>query len=149
MEDKTRAVRFMRALRRIEHGCRHSGIAEELPRGHFEALLAIHLYICHNGGPLRIGMLSDQMERPVPAISRWVGELEQRGLVRRFSGEDRRTVYVEPTEEGRAMVNRGWKKLLSSAEDVLTEMGDEDAEHLIGLMEQAGELFHTSNEEDA
>lgn len=148
-QKQIKAVRFTRALRKLHMGARRHGTTDELPRGQFEVLLGIHMYIRNHGGPLRIGELSEHMERPMPAISRWLGDLEQRGLIRRFPGDDRRTVCVELTEEGRGIVDRGWEKLLASIEVMLRELGEEDADQLLELMERAGELFHKGDEEDA
>ena len=138
----------MRALRKMDHGCRRAGMTGDLPRGSFEVLLAVNLHVhCHGGEPLRIGLLGEQMGRPTPAISRWVGELEERGLLRRYAGDDRRTVCVELTDEGRALMERGRQRLLGSVSEMLESLGPDDAERLIGLMERAEDIFKGMNGE--
>jgi len=140
-QNNMQASRFMRALRRLEHGFHRFGPPGGLPMGSFEVLMSVHIFGKRHEGPLRIGELSDHMERPVSAISRWVSELEQRGLLRRFSGDDRRTVCVELTDEGRALMEQGRRRLMTLIETMLSRMEAEDAEQLIVLMEHAGELL--------
>ena len=144
-QENTGAARFMQALRRMDGSCRRAGRVGGLPRGSLEVLLAIHAYSCHHdGAPLRVGALSDRMEQSAPAISRWVGDLEDRGLLRRFAGDDRRTVCVELTDGGRALLDRGRSQLLGAVALMLEELGPEDGERLIALMERADGLFRAA-----
>lgn len=150
-QENSQASRFIRALRKLEHGFHRFGPPGGLPMGSFEVLMSVHIFGKRHEGPLRIGELSEHMERPVSAISRWVRELEQRGLLRRFSGDDRRTVYVELTDEGRALMEQGRRRLMILIGTMLSRMEAEDAEQLIMLMEHAGALLREDgmdNEED-
>ncbi|MEA5040218.1 MAG: MarR family transcriptional regulator [Clostridiaceae bacterium] len=146
-QESQRAVQFMRALRRMEFNFHRFGPPGGLARGSFEVLMAIHMYGMHSGSPLRIGELSDHMKRPLPAISRWASELEQRGLLRRFTGDDRRTVCVELTAEGLDLMEQGKKRMIAMVETMLSRLGTEDGDQLVSLMERASGLVPEINGE--
>ena len=141
------AARFMTAMGRMNRNCHRIRPPAMLPHGLFEVLMSLDMREMHGAGPLRIGELGCEMERPMPAISRWVGELESRGLVRRFTGDDRRTVFVELTEEGRENQRQAKAVLLRTVGRMAEEMGKTDFEQLVALMERAGDLFQKISEE--
>lgn len=70
-------------------------------------------------------------------VSRIVDELESRGLVRRMRGEhDRRTIRVEPTEEGRALFAKIDPFVGAALDKVLDPLSPEDREALIRALEK-------------
>jgi|GEM_PF-1761771 len=143
----TDAGRFMRAMGRMNRNAHRIRPAEMLPRGLFEMMMMLDIRECHGKGPLRISELGDEMERPLPAISRWVSDLEERGLVRRVTGEDRRTVCVEMTDAGRENQRQAKAVLLETVGQLEERMGKEDFDRLVALMERAGDLLQEISEE--
>lgn len=54
------------------------------------------------GEPLRISALAEQIKLPMTTITRAATKLEKRGLIQRLaSPQNKKAVYIEPTEQGR------------------------------------------------
>ncbi len=69
-------------------------------------------------------------------VSRILADLEARKLVRRVRGShDRRTVRVEPTEEGRALYDRINPRVLEALESALAPLSPEDRTAFLKALE--------------
>ncbi|WP_283133622.1 MarR family transcriptional regulator [Rhizohabitans arisaemae] len=61
------------------------------------------LILLENRGPLAVGAIFEELGLPSASATRVIDRLEKAGCVRRVRGErDRRTVTVEPVEDGMA-----------------------------------------------
>jgi DNA-binding MarR family transcriptional regulator len=77
------------------------GIVVDLPLG--QARTLVHLYLA---GRRRMGELAEDLGVKLPTATRIVDRLVERGLVSRASWDkDRRVVWVEATEEGKAIAD--------------------------------------------
>lgn len=90
-----------------------------------------------SGPPYRLaaGEIARQSLVSAGAISQRVARAEQRGLVARSrGGHDGRTVQVELTEAGHALVQDHVEDLLSYEETLLSSLSAEQREQLTGLL---------------
>ena len=85
--------------------------------------------------PVRMTDVSRRMMISKPAATQAVNRLVERGLVERSSDEnDRRVVYIQATEAGRAFYQEKMDRNLSLVDRVVDRMGAEDANTLAALL---------------
>ena len=89
-----------------------------------------------SGPPYRLaaGEIARQSLVSAGAISQRVARAEQRGLVVRTRGQDGRTVQVELTDAGHALVQDHVEVLLRHEETLLSSLSAEQREQLTGLL---------------
>ncbi|GAB3689400.1 MarR family winged helix-turn-helix transcriptional regulator [Saccharopolyspora tripterygii] len=89
-----------------------------------------------SGPPYRLaaGEIARQSLVSAGAISQRVARAEQRGLVVRSRGQDGRTVQVQLTDAGHALVQDHVEDLLRYEETLLSSLSDEQREQLTGLL---------------
>lgn len=78
---------------------------EECPRCHFVMLEGVLTNIEQHGtdGNIYVSDLAAAVRQPMPAVSRWLRQLEQDGLIERITDpNDRRKTLVHVTEKGLA-----------------------------------------------
>lgn len=72
-----------------------------------------------------------------PTITSMVNSLEEHGYVVRINDEeDRRAVFVRPTEQGVELVNRARESFATNIAELINFLGEEDAQELIRIMEK-------------
>ncbi|MEY9213266.1 MarR family transcriptional regulator [Thermobifida halotolerans] len=91
----------------------------------YAALAALHY--SDDEGHLRQQFLADSIPINQSSLSRMVGRLEQHGLTERYHCmSDRRGVYTQITERGRAKVEEARESYLKALEDALADLSDDD-----------------------
>lgn len=70
-------------------------------------------------------------------VANALNSLEKKGCIERLrSNEDRRRVYVHIMEAGRETAQHGRDRAIASLSELLTELGDEDAEAYVRIMKK-------------
>ena len=90
---------------------------EECPRCHFVMLEGVLANIEQHGtdGSIYVSDLAAAVRQPMPAVSRWLRQLEQDGLIERITDpNDRRKTLVHVTEKGLASRQSKWVRSSSS-----------------------------------
>ncbi len=78
--------------------------------------------------------LGELLKLTRPTITTLVNSLEEHSLVERINDdEDRRVVFVRPTEEGQALVHQMKEEFAKSIEEVMDHLGPEDGKELIRI----------------
>jgi DNA-binding MarR family transcriptional regulator len=128
------AIRFLRRLRRTDA---ESGLTG--PQGSALSVLVF-------GGETTPGRLAAIEQVSAPSISRLVKELEATGLVRRrVDPADGRGVLLEPTEKGRALLDRARDLRLGRLTAALAALPAEDR----AVLARAARLLADLGEGDA
>jgi len=109
-------------LRRAREADKESGLSPERL-----SLLSVLTY----AGPLSVTRLSELESVSLPAISRIVSALEERGLVKRTrSREDARAVSVKATAKGRRLMEKGRRRRLEIIARDLSQLSKSDQQQL-------------------
>ena len=122
---------------------RGAGPIGSLAAEHRSALGAVY-YL----GPIRMGALAAAERLGAPAMTRTIGILERRGLVRREADPaDERAVLIRATRKGAAMVKEGRDERVRRIDRALAQLSPSarrriatavgDLEQLLGLLEGA------------
>ena len=91
---------------------------------------------------VRMTEASRRMMISKPAATQVINRLVELGLVERASDvNDRRVVYIRPTEAGRAFYDREIDKSLSAVDCVIERMGEGDARQLVTLLGRFFDAF--------
>lgn len=98
-------------------------------------------------GPLAMTPLSQCIAVSKEQASRAVKPLVARGYVeRRHSEENRRIVVVQLTDEGTAFLDGLMERALSSLEELIEPLSDEERSRLVGCSDESGELINKALE---
>ncbi len=113
------SIHLLRHAREADKG---SGLSPERL-----SLLSILTY----AGPLSVTRLSELESVSLPAISRIVSALEERGLVKRTrSREDARAVSVTATTKGQRLMEKGRRRRLEIIAGELSQLSKSDLQQL-------------------
>ena len=82
------------------------------------------------GGPRSLGELADAEQVRPPTMSRIVVGLENAGLVRRQSTDDKRRVRLEPTAKGTKILQEGRMRRVDSLARALQALGPAELQQL-------------------
>lgn len=86
---------------------------------------------------IRMTDVSRQLMITKPAATQAVNKLVEKGLVERVNDEnDRRVVYIRPSEGGRRIFEDELEKKLMFIDRAVNRMGEEDANQLVALMDR-------------
>jgi DNA-binding MarR family transcriptional regulator len=128
------AIRFLRRVRRADA---ESGLTG--PQGSALSVLVF-------GGETTPGRLAAVEQVSAPTISRLIKELEAGGLVRRRPDpDDARGALLEPTEKGRAMLDRARDLRLRKLTAAVTRLSVEDQ----AILTRAAKLLADLGEGDS
>lgn len=87
--------------------------------------------------PMRVSGLSEALQSAKPGVSRTLGNLERRGLIRRTADPaDRRSTQVALTPEGRQLFRQTAAEVSAYTGRVLERMGREEMDQLLGLLDR-------------
>lgn len=87
------------------------------------------------GTPLRVGEIATRLEVVGPHVTRQVGDLERRGMVRKVTDPaDQRARLIEPTAEGTAATERYLGVMFGWFTEALAGWSAEDREQLGRLL---------------
>lgn len=90
-------------------------------------------------GPLPIGDVGERVLLTSGSMTYVVDKLEERGLIqRRPCAEDRRIIYAELTEQGRALIEEAFAEHSSLIRRLTEELSPAEKETLIGLLKRLG-----------
>jgi len=108
-------------LRRLRVRDRESGIGPS-------QLSALSVLVF--GGPRSLGELADAEQVRPPTMSRIVVGLEEAGLIRRQSTEDKRRVRLEPTAKGTKILQEGRMRRVDSLARALSSLEPTELQQL-------------------
>ena len=108
-------------LRRLRVRDRESGIGPS-------QLSALSVLVF--GGPRSLGELADAEQVRPPTMSRIVVGLEEAGLIRRQSTEDKRRVRLEPTAKGTKILQEGRMRRVDSLARALRSLEPTELQQL-------------------
>ena len=109
---------------------------EECPRCHFVMLEGVLANIEQHGtdGNIYVSDLAAAVRQPMPAVSRWLRQLEQDGLIERITDpHDRRKTLVRPTEKGLDASRQVETAISRYFERVICRIPEEQREQLFSL----------------
>lgn len=138
---------LLKKWRRTAGGAR----MENLSSGEVEVLGAV--FFCENAHNASISDLAEWMDVSLPAVSRAVGRLEEKGcVVRTGDGADRRNVSVALTDRGRDRFRRAQAALEQFFRRVLGYLTEEEQREFFRLSEKFAEGMRVElkkNQEEA
>lgn len=121
-----------RAFRRIRHATR----AELAPHGITFAQARVLRTLDKAGLPMRVGDIAASIEIAPRSATSMVDALESAGLVRRGADpSDRRSVRVQMTEDGRALLGRVRAARRAGAEQLFGGLRREQQAQLLALLD--------------
>ena len=98
--------------------------------------------------PVRMTDVSKRMMISKPAATQIVNRMVDRGLMERLSDEsDRRVVYIQATETGRAFYEEKMDRNLTLVDRVVARMGEEEANSLTVLLNRFFDAIDAETEE--
>lgn len=99
---------------------------------------------------VKIGELSAFTHQTPSGVSQTIRALEEKGLVQRETlSSDRRSVYVRPTGEGWALARHMEEDFFSRLETLADEMGEEETNQLIALVDRLLAIIDRHRAEEA
>ena len=102
--------------------------------------------MARNENGVYVSQLAKELKVSSPAVSRMLGNLENKGLIGRdVDKENRRNTYVYLTEKGEEEIAETERLLDEKMTKVVDQMGKEDVEQLLNLWEKLVRIM----EEDA
>ena len=123
---------------------------EECPRCHFVMLEGVLANIEQHGtdGSIYVSDLAAAVRQPMPAVSRWLRQLEQDGLIERITDpNDRRKTLVRPTEKGLDASRQVETAISRYFERVICRIPEEQREQLFSLTGVLLEAVEAENAE--
>lgn len=127
-----------RAQRSIEEALQEQVESHGLSFTEFAVLEAL----LHKG-TLPIGEIGQRVLLTSGSMTYVIDKLERRGLIRRRAcAEDRRIVYAELTEDGRALIDVVFHEHAALLRDLMRGLDVEDMEMAAGLIKQLGLYAH-------
>ena len=106
----------------------------QLPRAEFFLLRSIS-QLCEKSSGVTITQLANQTGARLPAISKLLNTIEQKGYIDRLSDpSDRRICRICLTQKGNDLLAQAQQEHQQRMQQILSSLGDEDAQQLIRLM---------------
>jgi DNA-binding MarR family transcriptional regulator len=97
-------------------------------------LMFLHHHLSEESPGLQPSELGELLKLTRPTVTTLVNSLEEHGLVERTNDdEDRRVVFVRPTEQGLALVTQAKQAFARSIEEIMDHLGPEDAKELVRI----------------
>lgn len=108
------------------------------------------LYVLADRGACRVGVLAERAGVVVPALSRTLRGLEQRGLVARTADpDDRRASLVSLAADGERMVELHRGRVVDAIAGMLDQLPASDQDEVVALAHRIDALLGTNGEEPA
>lgn len=96
-----------------------------------------------------VSELASKLSISLPAVSKMIGVLEERGLVKRYTDKaDRRNKYVRLTEKGKALCLKNETRMKEFLEEVVNRMGKDEMKQLTLLLNRMHTVMEDIIEED-
>ncbi|GAA3754284.1 MarR family winged helix-turn-helix transcriptional regulator [Salinactinospora qingdaonensis] len=123
LESRWQTLRLFEA--RVRERLERALEPHDLTCSEYVALAALHY--SDDGGHLRQQFLADSIPINQSSLSRMVDRLERNGLTERYHcADDRRGVYTQITELGRAKVEQARESYLAALKSALDEESDDE-----------------------
>ena len=104
--------------------------------------------ILQNGNMVKMSEISTYFHITPAAVSQMIRSFEKKNWVERVVLEnDRRSVYIKVSDEGRNMIEQNEKHVTEKLVEFIEMLGEEDANALIRIMEKAHEHAQKMQEE--
>lgn len=134
MTQGNKGVEFLGMLQKILRATRPT---EDLPFSPGEFVLMDEVLSSDNSSAgIKINDIAKSTGMSKPSMSRMLNSLEKKGYVKRqIHSEDRRVVCVKLTSRGKKALQQTKQKFTTFITDVFEEMGSEDSETLLLLLE--------------
>lgn len=143
MNYKKEAKRLIEAMPKPkESGKNH---LERISKGEFLTLINLN---CH-GGKMTGTALAQSAEVSTARMTAILNMVEKKGyVIREADPKDRRKTYVMLTDKGKAFVDELDNKRLDFVTKYLKFLGEEDAAHLIRILEKSKSFFEMEHEKE-
>jgi len=110
------------------------------------------LFLHHRRLPGDLGLqpseLGEMLKLTRPTVTTLVNSLEEQGFVERINDdEDRRVVFVRPTEQGTALVMRTRREFARSIGEIMDHLGEEDGKELIRITRKVRRFLESRQEQ--
>ncbi len=134
-----------RQLHEVFHRFRH--VMKQPAAGHrkmaeMSVMAAVALYNIETGQGIRISEIANQLKIAPPTVTQFINNLEKVGWVTRtMDPQDRRSVLVVLTAEGRRCHDRFEADMLHLFEGLTAFLGLEDAAHLTRILDKSFLFF--------
>lgn len=110
-------------------------------------LMFLHHNLPKDGPGIQPSELGEMLRLTRPTITSLVNSLEEHHLVERIDdADDRRVVFVRPTEEGTALVKRAKHEFAQSIAEIMEHLGTNDGQELIRIMRRVRGFLDTKKE---
>ncbi|MDF2801371.1 MAG: MarR family transcriptional regulator [Anaerocolumna sp.] len=84
---------------------------------------------------VKVSELSENLHSTMPATSKMLNNLEDKGYILRITDtKDRRVVYINLTESGTAIIKNAFAKMHELSVNAIIRLGEEDAKELIRIL---------------
>lgn len=84
---------------------------------------------------VKVSELSENLHSTMPATSKMLKNLEDKGYIFRITDtKDRRVVYINLTESGTAIIKNAFGKMQDLSMKAIIRLGEEDAKELIRIL---------------
>ncbi|MDI9441274.1 MAG: MarR family transcriptional regulator [Firmicutes bacterium] len=112
------------------------------------------MYLVHNLPSDSVGMqpseLGERLRLTRPTITTMVNGLEGKGYVVRLNDEeDRRVVYVRPTESGMELVREAQANFATNIGDLIDYLGEGDSQELLRIMKRVRQFMDSRKTNEA
>lgn len=121
------------------HGLRHykgwyRGHPLPVRKNAMVLLMFLHHHLPKDSPGLQPSELGELLKLTRPTVTTLVNSLEEHSLVERINDEeDRRVVFVRPTEQGLALVQQAKQEFARSIEEIMDHLGPEDGKELVRI----------------
>lgn len=89
-----------------------------------------------------VSEIAKMAEMALPAVSRTIRNLEEKGYVRRVDNKaDRRQVFVERTEKGEQILKEAYENTKIRVQHLVNGLGKDDTRELIRLMQKVHDII--------
>lgn len=109
-----------------------------LNHSEFMILKLLSDWCCEKQGSIegiKMSDLAEKMRVSRPAISKLINSLEEKGdIVRIFGKEDKRTTFIQLTDQGKKRNKEWMKRMDERMERLVVKMGEEDSIELVRLL---------------
>lgn len=93
---------------------------------------------------VKVSELSENLHSTMPATSKMLKNLEDKGYILRITDtKDRRVVYINLTESGTAIIKNAFAEMHDLSMKAITRLGEEDAKELIRILNKFYEAMDT------
>lgn len=140
-QERFRFFSVMQQFKKLNMGI----LIDGLSHSEFMILVMIH----HGKKDVTVSELASKLSISLPAVSKMISILEERGLVKRYTDKiDRRNKYVYLTEKGNALCHQNETKLKDFMEEVVNRMGKEEMKQLTLLLKRMHTVMEDIIEEN-